>query len=985
VNWLETARFLAVALLLSFLNLPQARGQLVMSNLGAINQNFDTLGSSANLPPHWRVTFGKSPTWSSGDTIVNFVANSGSPQIAGTYNWGDSGFTNRALGVLGQSSFGADSVMLRVRNSTSSAIRSFAVGYSVKQYYRGGSEAQIRFYYSTNGVDWNWVSSTDNALTSSTFIGPAGYLFDSPNTYSIPAVHFSIPSLPPNVDIYFRWHFVIPESGSGLGVDDIWITPVASSVAPSDFTYQSASGGIRITGYIGTAAAVSIPASINGQTVVGIGTGAFAQRTDITLMELPATVTFIEDGAFYECSNLSTINLPLGLQSIGRDAFSGCTKLNSVTLPVSIAYLGERVFKGCSALTDLTISYSLSQVDIPPEAFRDCVSLRNITIPGSVRAIGDRAFYGCVNLSSAWLSSGVETLGMEAFRNCYSLSSVTLSSTLRFIGSGAFRDCANFPSISIGSQVTSIENGAFYGCQSLTSVNVNASNPQYSSLDGVLFDKWQTQLLLFPAGKSGSYVVPWGVLSVSHDAFFGCSELQSITLPPTLSGGVDLQGCTGLTNATVPDSVSFFLPNSSALGVLRYIYNEGMMGVTGYQRFISQPFSLAIPASIYGFAVTQIANRAFAGSALTAVTIPASVTSIGEQAFADTPLTSATIASGSIGMESFRGCSQLTSVSLGNNVTGIGDYAFSGTQITSVIIPASVTSIGEHSFAYTPITNATIASGSIARGAFSDCYQLTRVSLGNNVTSIGDYAFSGTQITSVNIPASVTSVGTNPFINCAHLTAITVDIDNSNYSSLDGVLFDKGLTALFAFPGSKTGVYSLPPGVTTIEYGAFANTALIGVNLGSDLTLIGEFAFSETGLTSIVIPASVASIGWGAFNSSPHLTSVLFKGHAPANTGWSASLAQNATIFYLPGASGWGNSYGFRPTQVFQPSATLPNFAQSTGFQFSWTGTGLIPMNIQRSTSLNGPWSLVSSGNISGAYTDTSPPSGQSFYRAVLP
>lgn len=847
--------------------------QLVMSNLGAINQNFDTLGSSTTLPSYWRVAkASSSPSWSSAASNLDFASNSGQPQTNGTYNWGDSAFTNRALGMLIRSWASTDNFMLRIRNGTSSnSIKSFAIGYSVKQFYRGGAGGQIQLYYSTNGSSWTLVSST--SLSSSDFLVPTGYLFGQPNTLSVPSKEFSVPDVLPNGDIYFRWAFSFSGDGAGYGIDDIWITPVTSSIAPSDFTYQSASGGITITGYTGTAAALTIPSSINGQTVVGIGYNAFRQRTGITLVELPDTVTLIEDGAFSDCTNLSSINLPNGLQAIGDGAFYRCAKLTSVTIPASILYLGTTAFQGCSALTDLTISYSLSQIQILSDTFRDCVSLRNVTIPGSVTAIGDRAFYGCLNLSSVWLQSGVEQLGAEVFQNCYSLSSVTLSSTLKSIGRRAFGDCANLPSIHIGGQVTSIGSEAFLGCSSLSSITVHAANTQYSGLDGALLNKSQTQLLVVPAGKSGAYTVPWGVSSISG-AFRGCSELESITLPPTVSGSVYLRDCTGLTSATVPDQLSLSLPSSATLGVLKYTYNEnaGVMTITAYEQSSGQAFSVNIPGFIYGFPVT-----------------------------------------------------------------GIGDHAFQWTQLTSVTTPASVTNIGNYAFAGTPLKTATIASGNIGSGAFESS-QLTTINLGNGVTGIGDYAFKGTQLTSVTISASVTSIGTDSFLGSS-LTAITVAPDNLHYSSLDGVLFNKSQTTLLAFPSGSAGAYS--------------------------------------------VPSSVTHIGDGAFRSSS-LSSILFRGDAPLYLG-SDPFFPAQDVFYLPGRSGWSDAFPGQLVQEFRPVAGHAYMTEGRFLSFSWTGTGAFPMNVERSTSLTGSWTVVSPSNTAGAHTDPAPPAGQAFYRAVLP
>jgi len=115
-----------------------------------------------------------------------------------------------------------------------------------------------------------------------------------------------------------------------------------------------------------------------------------------------------------------------------------------------------------------------------------------------------------------------------------------------------------------------------------------------------------------------------------------------------------------------------------------------------------------------------------------------------------------------------------------------------------------------------------------------------------SVKSIGSGAFAScTGLISISIPASVTSIGEAVFNGCAVLTSITVDTKNKNYSSVEGVLFNKKRTVLVSYPAGIKGNYTIPAGVTSIGNSTFRGC---------------------TGLTSITIPASVKSIGWGAFS-----------------------------------------------------------------------------------------------------------------------
>ena len=212
----------------------------------------------------------------------------------------------------------------------------------------------------------------------------------------------------------------------------------------------------------------------------------------------------------------------------------------------------------------------------------------------------------------------------------------------------------------------------------------------------------------------------------------------------------------------------------------------------------------------------------------------------------------------SIGAWAFSDCTGLTSVTIPNSVTSIGNGAFyCCTGLTSVTIPNSVTNIGYYAFEY--------------------CYGLTSVTIPNSVTSIGTEAFRNCRsLTSLTIPNSVTSIGNFAFFCCTGLTYINVASDNSNYCSVDGVLFNKDKTSLIQYPGAKQGAYTIPNSVTSIGDGAFSGcSGLTSVTIPNSVTSIGNSAFSGcSGLQSIKIPNSVTSIGQYAFADCIGLASV---------------------------------------------------------------------------------------------------------------
>jgi len=161
---------------------------------------------------------------------------------------------------------------------------------------------------------------------------------------------------------------------------------------------------------------------------------------------------------------------------------------------------------------------------------------------------------------------------------------------------------------------------------------------------------------------------------------------------------------------------------------------------------------------------------------------------------------------------------------------------------------------------------------------------------------------------------------------CTSLSRIDVNPLNPSYSSLDGVLFNKDQTGLIRYPEGKVGSYTFPNTVISVDSLAF---------------------FLCTGLTSVTIPDSVASIGDYAFSHCRGLTSVYFAGNAPAIGIDVFYNAIHATVYYLPGTTGWGGVYSDRPAAPWLPNMkpTHHRFGLPEGpfgFAISWANDKVV-------------------------------------------
>lgn len=653
--------------------------------------------------------------------------------------------------------------------------------------------------------------------------------------------------------------------------------------------------------------------------------GILCDKEKITILYCPVGKT----GAY---------TIPAGITAIADSAFEDCVNITEIVIPNFVLTIGERAFYGCSGLVKATFQGGgLADLELSERAFYDSGLKEVVFEEGSrVTAIGDYTFANCKSLESFTIPKSMQKVGENAFYKCESLATLSFEEGGAGVsfGSGAFSNCTALTSVYLPASVTELSFSVFDGCSNLAGVYVDENNPNYTDVDGVLFDKNITEILFYSMARKGDYVIPETVTTIGDSVFAENTSLQKITIGKNVTsigdyafqycsslrevvfeaGGTEditfgshvFSYCNALTEFTYPD-------RATATGEYMFAWNENLKKVTlgsGIQTIDNYSFHYCLSLTTVAGATEESAE----GKAV----IPAGVTSIGANAFAYTAIKQAVIPAGvtSIGGSAFTYCSNMTSVELPAGLEEIGSYAFSSTAITSIVIPASVTDIGDGALRYCRnLSEVTFAEGStittFSQYLFQDDVSLTSITIPASVTTIESQVFDNCSISTITIPAGVTDLDTDAFQDCFNLSSVVVAEGNTAYVAIDGLLYNADVTELLFCPAGKSGSVTIPKTVTTINNAAFRENAgiteIVFEEGGTETLVIGTSSTTATtavfaycsalervvlperlkelrnytfyycsSLKEVVIPASVEKIGTYVFAYCDQLASVKF-------------------------------------------------------------------------------------------------------------
>ena len=741
---------------------------------------------------------------------------------------------------------------------------------------------------------------------------------------------------------------------------------------------------------------VTIPDS-----VTYLGQAVFWNCGGLTSIFIPDSVSSTNTSVLGMCENLRSARLSNSLTTLQGGFFADCQKLTDVIIPSSVTAVGDGAFKNCRSLVSIAIPSGVT--DIYWEALRGCSSLTTVLMHGSPPTLGEVVFDGVDPTQatvyypagvSGWTNTygglptkpygvpevptavtGVRGNGQVQLSWSAPASNVGVPVTDYSIqyssdSGSSWQTFSHAASVATSATVTGLTNGTGYLFR-VASVNDVGTGPYSTNSSAVTpqsdftYATGNGQITITGyTGSSPAVGIPatidgLPVTVIADNAFFNLAWITSISIPSGVEHiGFGSFAGTGITTLHLPASVTYFSSATYACFDLATITVD-----PASDAFVS------IDGILYDKQVQTLIRCPSAREQ--AVTIPDTVTAIGYAAFIHCSKLTTIIGlqpTASIGWDAFSYCNNLRYLLEPSATTAPGDYltytiqsnyvdgiiitGFGGTGV-GVVIPDSildrpVVGIGSDAFngrrSLESIRIPDSVTG-IGNAAFANCNSLKSIAIPSGVTYIGFDAFHFcTSLTSITLPKSLAFLGGHDFYGATNLVSIDIDPSNEYLASIDGVLYDKALTAILECPKSKAGTVILPASVTAIGT-AFVNC---------------------TRLSRIVIPEGVTTIYAGAFENCPAVLETTgaspfapgkpssIRGNGQVQLSWTApvsnggSAVTNYTIQY---SSNSGVSWQtFTDAASSATSATVTGLTNGTGYLFrvasvNDVGTGLYSAN----------------------------------------
>ena len=313
-------------------------------------------------------------------------------------------------------------------------------------------------------------------------------------------------------------------------------------------------------------------------TVKIIGNCSFSSCKNLKSVNIPEGVTDIKNRAFEDCSSLSNVTFPNTLKNIDMYAFFSAAISGKLVIPDSVESIGNSSFSNCTNISKVIIGNSLKTISgtsgIDYNAFEFCSNLKEFEVKSGNSYFSSQdgilyskdksklilAPYG-YEVNDLYVPNGVKEIGDYSFINCSKIKgSLYLPEGLISIGRQSFSYCGISGEVNIPSSVISINRNSFLGVENVTKINVNSNNLNYSSQDGILYNKDKTELIKAPEGLTiNNLTLPDSLKVIDNSALSDC---RNITGTLTLNDNLEtikesaFYGCSGISGTVVmPESV----------------------------------------------------------------------------------------------------------------------------------------------------------------------------------------------------------------------------------------------------------------------------------------------------------------------------------------------------------------------------------------------------------------------------------------------
>ena len=505
--------------------------------------------------------------------------------------------------------------------------------------------------------------------------------------------------------------------------------------------------------------------------------------------------------------------VPDGVEGIADHAFSS-SRVFKVIIPQSVKEIGKSAFSYCHNLQSINIPEGVEE--LPDRVFAECKNLANIEIPASVIKIQESAFLSCKSLKTIKIQNGVRRIASKAFADCFALKK-----------------------ISIPKSVVEIAPYAFLNCIGIESYKVDENNPKYASEEGVLFDRGKTKLILYPQGKKDAiYNVPTSVVRIENFALMDCI-FEKVYIPDSVTyiGRSAFESCSRLKEAVISPNV----PN------LLFATFQGCESLSR----VTIPEGVKVIDCFVFYDCSQLQE----------VEIPSTLIDIDRTAFQKSPkLRSFQVATNNSRSEN-RGNS-LYDKNTGHAIFDlIGAPHADDVETYEKLDNLRHTNIPQREKKYvkyavsllTHVLELLEHNPSDPLGMGGCLVEVKRkhreiIVVPDNVTTLDDHILDTVKIENrdkflndirgIVISSSVTEIDFDFLLKLQDLIEIGVVKNNANFSSIDGVLFDKEKTTLLLCP--KRLSHTIPEGVITVSNIAFdlCKSSLIRLNIPSSLLSI---------------------------------------------------------------------------------------------------------------------------------------------------